>query len=152
MAYALTDRPSRRNSSVDLGSGHERLARGLNPRETAGNHLASWPRGAGWNRFAFEDLYAPDAFGVQLVGRGLPGRGPAAGTWTSEPLGKTAVLASHYRSGRVDCPAVRRAAALPDANEDRTPPDVLTRARTDLAEILDSPGVLNSAGSPDLHK
>lgn len=44
---------------------------------------------------AFEDEFAPDAFGIQLLGAGYGGRLPDASRWNKEPVRGNAVLVSH---------------------------------------------------------
>jgi hypothetical protein len=107
------------------------------------------PRGAGFTPQAFEDLYAPDAFGVQLLGPGYAGRLPDSAAWRAEPVGSACVLLEH-----VDLPAWFDAPFVPLrqilATADRPEPPVLAQARVELAPILYSPGVLAVAGYPDI--
>lgn len=94
------------------------------------------------------------AFGVQFLGAGYTGRSPAVAPWTSEPAGKTGALLSHVNSAAWFAAPFVAHPPYPEPwmyDPDRTPPDVLTRARTELTDTLYSPGDLNAAGFPDLH-
>jgi hypothetical protein len=107
------------------------------------------PRGIGFSGQAFEDVYAPDAFAVQLLGPGYAGRGPDSAAWRQERVGSAAVLLEH-----VDPPAWFDAPFVPFRHrawnvEQQQPPAVLARAREELAPILYSPGVLSRAGYVD---
>jgi hypothetical protein len=101
------------------------------------------PRGIGFAREAFEDVYAPDAFGVQLLGSGYAGRVPEVPTWQAERVGEAPTLLEH-----ADLPAwfdepfvpFRQRVAYAEA------PEVLARARVELAPILYTPGVLKQGG------
>jgi hypothetical protein len=108
------------------------------------------PRGAGFTANSFEDLHAPDAFGVQLLGPGYAGRLPEGTAWRAEPAGGASVLLEH-----VDLPEWFEApfvpfGRLPAPGDQRQPPSVLARARVELAPILYSPGVLTGAGYSDV--
>ena len=107
------------------------------------------PRGIGFTSEAFEDLYAPDAFAVQLLGPGYAGRIPEAAGWRQERVGTASVLLEH-----VDLPAWFDAPFVPFRHRARPterpqPPAVLAEARVELAPILYSPGVLGSLGFAD---
>jgi hypothetical protein len=107
------------------------------------------PRGIGFTPEAFEDVYAPDAFAVQLLGPGYAGRVPESAAWREERVGSAAVLLEH-----VELPAWFDAPFVPFRNrawhvERPQPPAVLAQARTELAPILYFPGVLSRAGYPD---
>jgi hypothetical protein len=86
----------------------------------------------------FEDEFAPDAFGVQLLGPGYAGRVPDRPSWRQEPVGPDAVILEH-----VD-PEAWFARPFVEFGGRRSPtlpplppvPDVLARAREDLAPIL----------------
>jgi hypothetical protein len=107
------------------------------------------PRGIGFTAEAFDDLYAPDAFGVQLLGPGYADRLPDSAAWQANPVGSSAVLLEH-----VDPPAWFEAPFVPFDQqlrpEDRPQPEFLTRGRAELAPILYSPGVLSRAGYLDI--
>jgi hypothetical protein len=89
------------------------------------------------NAEPFEDEFAPDAFGLQLLGPGYSGWTPAGGSWRSEPAG-TATIVAH------DQPEEWFAAPFVEFHwPPRFPPtpapavpEVLARARTDFAAIL----------------
>jgi hypothetical protein len=103
------------------------------------------PRGIGFSPQAFEDVYAPDAFGVQLLGPGYAGRVPDSASWREERMSAT-VLLEH-----VDLPAWFDAPLVPFRQRARNveqarPPAVLAKAREELAPILYSPGVLSRIG------
>jgi hypothetical protein len=107
------------------------------------------PGGAGFTHQAFDDVYAPDAFGVQLLGPGYAGRLPDSAAWLAEPAGSGAVLLEH-----VDPPAWFDEPFVPFRQRPRHPdqvptPAVLAEAREALAPILYSPGVLDRAGYTD---
>jgi hypothetical protein len=104
------------------------------------------PSGIGFTPQAFDDVFAPDAFAVQLLGPGYAGRAPDASAWRQERAGTAAVLLEH-----LDLPAWFDAPFVPF--RDRTwqrdhpqPPAILARAREALAPILYSPGVLSERG------
>ena len=100
------------------------------------------PRGPGGTPEAFEDVYAPDAFGVQLLGPGYAGRAPKSAAWRQQPAGSAAVLLEH-----VDLAAWFDAPFVPFwTAEQAPPPTILARARMELAPILYSPGVLSRNG------
>jgi hypothetical protein len=114
------------------------------------HRAGSKPRGAGFTRQAFEDLYAPDAFGVQLLGPGYAGRLPESANWREERVGSASVLLEHVDlSEWFDAPFVPRGQLLAPADQPE-PPAVLAQARIELAPILHSPGVLARAGYPDI--
>jgi hypothetical protein len=107
------------------------------------------PRGIGFTPQAFEDLYAPDAFAVQLLGRGYTGRVPESSAWRAEWVGGAAVLLEH-----TDFPAWFDAPFVPFRNRAwhvgrPQAPAVLARARVELAPILYFPGVLSRVGYGD---
>lgn len=104
------------------------------------------PRGGGFTQEAFDDVYAPDAFGVQLLGPGYAGRLPDTAAWRQERLSNDAILLEHVDlAAWFDEPFVafgqrtRRETQPP-------PPAVLAAAREQLAPILYSPGVLSRSG------
>ena len=101
------------------------------------------PRGIGFARQAFEDVYAPDAFGVQLLGPGYAGRVPEVPAWRAEPVGDESTLLVHS-----DPPAWFDEPFVPFRQRTAPPetPDVLTQARVELAPILYTPGVLRRGG------
>jgi hypothetical protein len=108
------------------------------------------PRGIGFTSEAFEDLYAPDAFGVQLLGPGYAGRLPERAAWRAEPVGGGSVLLEHVDLREwFDAPFVPFGQRLAPADQPEPPP-VLARARVELAPILHTPGVLAGAGYPDV--
>jgi len=110
----------------------------------------SRPRGSGFTSEAFEDLYAPDAFGVQLLGPGYSGRLPESATWSAERAGSASVLLEHGDLPTwFDAPLVPYGRRFAPADQPEPPP-VLARARLDLAPILHSPGVLAGAGYTDV--
>jgi hypothetical protein len=94
---------------------------------------------------AFEDVYAPDAFGVQLLGPGYGDRLPDSGPWRIERLGHGSALVEH-----VDPPAWFGAPFVPYNEQlpaDQRPvPDALRAARSELAPLLYTPGVLHRSG------
>jgi hypothetical protein len=108
------------------------------------------PRGIGFTSEAFEDLYAPDAFGVQLLGPGYAGRLPGSAAWRSEPAGRVSALFEHVDLPEwFDAPFVPFGQRLAPADQPE-PPAVLAQARVELAQVLHTPGVLAGAGYPDV--
>jgi hypothetical protein len=106
------------------------------------------PRGQSFTDQAFEDVYAPDAFAVQLLGRGYDGRVPAHRSWREHRVGDGVVLLEH-----VDLATWFDHSFIPrdtrqSANQ-APPPAVLTAARSELAPILYTPGILYSTGYAD---
>jgi hypothetical protein len=107
------------------------------------------PRGAGFTHQAFDDVYAPDAFAVQLLGPGYSGRWPDSEPWLAEPAVSAAVLLKHG-----DLPAWFGAPFVPFRQRSQHPdqeatPAVLAEAREALAPVLYSTGVLDRAGYTD---
>jgi hypothetical protein len=104
------------------------------------------PRGIGFTGQAFEDVYAPDAFGVQLLGPGYAGRVPQVPAWRDERVGRASILLEH-----ADLQAWFDAPFVPFRYRARhvEPPAVLARARAELAPILYSRGALRRAGYAD---
>jgi hypothetical protein len=107
------------------------------------------PRGAGFTHQAFDDVYAPDAFGVQLLGPGYAGRLQDSEAWVAEKAGSEAALLEH-----VDQAAWFSAPFIPFRQQPQhrgqvPAPAVLAEAREVLAPILYSPGVLDHGGWTD---
>jgi hypothetical protein len=110
------------------------------PERPGGN-----PVGAGWTNGAFEDLYAPDAFGVQLLGPGYTSRVPTElDAWRVEPI-RDSVLLEH-----ADPDAWFAAPFVPFGRFGGPEPDVLRAARADLAPILYRRGILAEEGFADM--
>lgn len=104
----------------------------------------SYPRGTGFVSESFEDVYAPDAFGVQLLGPGYAGRTAAPPHWELRRAGSDSVLLQHK-----DQEAWFSAPLVPFAAPFGVPhpvPQVLQQARIELETILYAPGVLSRAG------
>jgi hypothetical protein len=104
------------------------------------------PRGIGFARQAFEDVYAPDAFGVQLLGPGYAGRVPQVPAWRPERASDASILLEH-----ADLPEWFDAPFVPFRSRAHhvEPPPLLARARVELEPILYSPGVLRHGGYAD---
>lgn len=104
------------------------------------------PLGPKFTREAFEDEFAPDAFGVQLLGAGYSNRAIADDEWVVENLDADRRLVSHRDpTAWFDDPFV----PLFDwrtPNADHPTPDVLNRARRQLEALLYTPGVLAASG------
>ena len=87
---------------------------------------------------AFEAEYAPDAFGVQLLGAGYEGRIPTGSDWTSTPVADGGVIVEHRDPaawyGRLLMPF----GGHPNYTQPPKPPvpNVLAQARRDFSEIL----------------
>jgi hypothetical protein len=107
------------------------------------------PAGTGFAPEAFEDVYAPDVFGIQLLGPGYAGRVPEHPRWETEPVGTASVLLKH-----ADPAAWYAAPPITPPADDRwdptqpppTPPPLLTQSRSLMASILYTPGVLSRDG------
>ena len=103
------------------------------------------PRGTGFAPHSFEDVFAPDAFAVQLLGPGYEDRIPDHPAWRVERAGMGSLLLQH-----ADLAPWFSEPFVPIGGRaspgEASPPDVLIRARTDLAPILYRPGVLHRAG------
>lgn len=87
---------------------------------------------------AFEDEWAPDAFGAQLLGPGYAGRLPGGRDWTHTPAGVGAVLVAHvdpesWFDGRLVPFGGHPVSTTADAEPI---PDVVAEARDAFAEIL----------------
>jgi hypothetical protein len=105
------------------------------------------PRGTWGAHVAFEDLFAPDAFGVQLLGAGYAGRLPhLTGTpWSIEAVGELGALVAHHDpEAWFSAPFVRLMDRKPP--ELRDVPEVLAEARDLMAPILHAPGALVELG------
>jgi hypothetical protein len=103
------------------------------------------PRGIGFTGEAFEDVYAPDAFGVQLLGPGYTDRLPTSTSWRQERVGGAAVLLEHGDpSAWFDAPFVPFGARV--RTGELPPPAVLAQARDELRRVLYAPGALSRAG------
>jgi hypothetical protein len=95
----------------------------------------------------YEDVLAPDAFGAQLLGPGYAGRIPSGGEWERVDVESDVALLLHRD------PAAWFGVPLPPITPDdcirRDPsyptPDVLLRAREDLADILVTVDVVSRA-------
>jgi hypothetical protein len=99
-----------------------------------------WPpspytRWIGTRQEPFEDVYAPDAFAVQLLGPGYAGRIPTTTCWRQTQLENDSVLLEH-----TDPTAWFDTPFAPYGGVNQTPafepPPVLLRARADLDPIL----------------
>jgi hypothetical protein len=99
------------------------------------------PRGHRNTRAAFDDLFAPDAFGVQLLGPGYTGRVPRSPNWRREDVDTATLLEHADRDAWFSAPFV----PFDDYHEHEAPA-VLAAARTELAPILYTPGVLGAMG------
>jgi hypothetical protein len=85
---------------------------------------------------------------VQLLGPGYAGRIPDVAAWHEERAGGEAVLLEHrHLPTWFDSPFVPFGHRVPD--HERDPPDVLSRARAELASILYSPGAIGHSGYVD---
>jgi hypothetical protein len=91
---------------------------------------------------AFEDLYVPDAFGIQLLGTGFAGRIPTGSDWLQTRLDGERVLLEHR-----DLDLWLRGPRLEDALLGIKPPDadLLAAARADFAPLLFSDEIASDA-------
>jgi hypothetical protein len=134
----------------ELVYGHVKRAWDVGPavNSVSSVRTADWPKrepegpyGSGGTLEAFDDLMAPDAFGVQLLGAGYRSRIPPVDDWTVTPL-RDASIVEHVSPalwfqtpfGEV---GYRGVVAVPD---------VLARAREDLAPLIYRPGSLAPFG------
>jgi hypothetical protein len=111
------------------------------------------PRGGAGTVVAFQDLFAPDAFGVQLLGAGnadrLPLLGESAAHWGSELVGEATLLAHVEPERWLAVPPVRLVGHnTVEVNTQATA--LLESARSDLAGILYRPGALGAYGFADM--
>jgi hypothetical protein len=105
---------------------------------------ADRPHGIHFTEHAFDDVFAPDAFGLQLLGPGYADRLACGPMWRAESVGATSVLLQH-----VDPGAWFAAPFAPFGDRDVPVPPVLDQARADLAPILYEPGALTRGGYVD---
>lgn len=86
---------------------------------------------------AFENEYAPDAFGIQFLGEGYKGRAPSADGWQLEPLDR-GVLLRHAEPARWFAEPLVVLSERPSLAPPASPPvpDVLAIARDDFESIL----------------
>jgi hypothetical protein len=107
------------------------------------------PTAAGWTNQAFEDVFAPDAFALQLLGPAYAGRLTDTPHYRRDRVGDGHTLLEH-----TDPTAWFEAPFIPRGQHpgfgDLTPPPVLVEAREELAPILYTPGALNRAGYTDM--
>jgi hypothetical protein len=103
----------------------------------------SRPVGGGFASCAFEDLFAPDAFGVQLLGAGYADRLPVEGPWRVSKAGSESILLEHRNAETWFAnPAVPEGVTA----HEHAIPQVLSDARAQLAPLLYSPGCLSRYG------
>ncbi|WP_155891779.1 hypothetical protein [Conexibacter woesei] len=111
------------------------------------------PRGNAATTVAFEDFFAPDAFGLQLLGPGYGGRltfdGEAAGRWRREPIGDATLLAHAEPERWFAAPPVRLV-GYSTVEVDPAAAALLESARAELSEILYRPGALVEQGFADM--
>lgn len=96
---------------------------------------------------AFEDRYVPDAFGVQLLGRGHADRIPTGPDWKQAEAGAGAVLVEHrdpsaWLDGRLVPFGGHPLATLLDGTAPI--PELVARARDDFGTLLFTDGVAGS--------
>jgi hypothetical protein len=99
----------------------------------------------GLSHHIYEDVLAPDAFGAQLLGPGYAGRIPVGEKWERVDIGDGASLLLHRD------PAAWFGVPLPPITELDSyrpdpaypTPDVILRAREELAGILITADVVN---------
>lgn len=108
------------------------------------------PIGAGWSPKAFDDLLAPDAFGVQVFGSGYDDRAlDSSSEWTVERLDGGARLVAHTDPAAWFTQPLFERSPRSRRGQPRPIPDVLQRARDQLAAFLYQPGRLAERGVPD---
>jgi hypothetical protein len=105
----------------------------------------SVPLARGWTYAAFDDLAAPDVFGVQLLGAGFLPRVPQLADWHTTPVGQAVLLEHDARAEWFQAPSVPTGHFGAPA-----PPDLLVHSRDELASVLYVPGMLAQFGISDL--
>ena len=101
------------------------------------------PRMRVFSSTAFDDLLAPDVFGVQLLGPGYAGRIAHDRDWRFSPVGVDRTLLEHEHPDKwFDTPLIPYGARV-------SAPDLLVHARAVFEDLLFRPGVLPSFGFPD---
>jgi hypothetical protein len=103
------------------------------------------PRGTWGTRDAFDDVFAPDAYGVQLLGPGYAGRVGHSASWRRERAGAAGLILEHTDSAAWFGAPFLELGSIGRPEEWRQPP-VLVQARAELAPILYTPGALSRAG------
>lgn len=132
-----------------LATTSERLVYGFIKRgenrsaaERATSQIQDWPRIPHFNAWnlnaeSFEDEFAPDAFGVQMLGPGYKGRVPTGPSWRSSPAGPDRVVLEHIDPRAwFEAPLPSGARSGHPAPETAPIPDILLEARRDFAQIL----------------
>jgi len=94
---------------------------------------------------AFEEEFAPDAFGVQLLGPGFAGRVPGGRDWQQTAAGSDAILLEHAAPEAWFADLFVPFGGLPILPPFPPVPSVLERARDEFAEILLTEAVLTSS-------
>jgi hypothetical protein len=106
--------------------------------------------------WAFEDLLASDAFGVQLLGPGYAGRLDPSDVWEARVLGGDATLVARVDAGAwFDAPFETRWRHWPPGRPHPPVPPVprvLAAAREEFAPILEAPGAFSRLGVPELER
>jgi hypothetical protein len=121
------------------------IKRGRQPRAVGNSLVYDWVPATHYgshyhtvDHTIYEDVLAPDAFGAQLLGPGYAGRIPMGADWQKVEIDDDAALLTHRD------PEAWFGRPLPPINHSdplwRSPdypmPEVIRRARTDLAPIL----------------
>jgi hypothetical protein len=117
------------------------------------------PFGIGFTGSAFDDLWAPDAFGAQVLGPGYADRLSPGDAWHVTSLAGGRLLVEHREPASwfdepfVPKPAPPKSRWSPSPRvppNEVLPPEVLEDARRELGPILYVPGVLVDAGFTDM--
>jgi hypothetical protein len=108
------------------------------------------PNGAGWSSKAFDDLFAADAFGVQVFGSGYDDRAlDSSSEWKVERLNSGARLVAHTDPAAWFTQPLFERSPRSRRGQPRPIPDVLQLARGQLDAFLYQPGRLVERGVPD---
>ncbi|MBJ7332951.1 MAG: hypothetical protein JHC95_23860, partial [Solirubrobacteraceae bacterium] len=118
---------------------------------------ADWPArpdsrpGTASTHGAFEDVYAPDIFGVQLLGAGYHGRWSDDPRWNVRALGSATLISSTNPDAWFAEPPLHEPTDdhQPTLIAAEAPIAELEQARRDHPEILYRPGVLTADGYTD---
>ncbi len=104
------------------------------------------PLGPGWTSKAFDDLFAADAFGVQVFGSGYDDRILESGDWTIERLDGGGRLVAHIDRAAWFTQPLFELPPRSRRGRPRPVPEVLQRARDQLDAFLYQPGRLTELG------
>jgi hypothetical protein len=107
------------------------------------------PQGAGFTYAAFEDVAAPDAFGMQLFGEGYADRPSPSAPWSVTTRGQARLVEHHNLEAWLTAPFVADKSTT-DTPQPLASMELLEQARGDLAALLYTPSVPARFGAPDV--